>query len=311
MPYDLKLFTGNSNLTLAREMAEYLETPLADVEIKTFADGEIFVKYAENIRGADVFIVQSTNSPARNLLELFLLIDAARKASAKRVTAVIPYYGYSRQDRKDQPRVSISSKLMADLITKSGANRVITMDLHAAQIQGFFDIPVDHLYSSIAFTAHFKRMHIPNLVIVAPDVGSIRMARAYSKRLGAGLAMIDKRRPEPNAVEVMNIIGEVEGKNVLLLDDMVDTSGTLCEAARAVKEQGAECVYAAATHCLLSGPAVDRLKASPIERLIVTNTIEIPPEKRFPGLEIVSVGHIFAEALRRTHNEESISSLFD
>jgi len=311
MPYDLKLFTGNANTGLAQEMAEYLEIPLSSVEIKTFADDEIFVKYSENIRGADVFIVQSTNSPARNLIEIFLLLDAARKASSKRVTAVIPYFGYSRQDRKDQPRVSISAKLMADLIQKSGANRMITMDLHAAQIQGFFDIPVDHLYSAIAFTAHFREMAIPDLVIVAPDVGSIRMARAYSKRLGAGLALIDKRRPEPNAVEVMNIIGEVEDKNVLLLDDMVDTAGTLCEAAKAVKEQGARHIFAAATHGLLSGPAKDRLTASPIEKLIVTNTIDIPEEKRFPGLEIVSVGHIFAEALRRTHDEESISSLFD
>jgi ribose-phosphate pyrophosphokinase len=311
MPYDLKIFSGTSNPELAAGVAEHLEVPLGEVEIRTFSDGEIFVKYQENIRGADVFIVQSTHSPAANLIELFLMIDAARKASAKRVTAVVPYYGYCRQDRKDQPRVSISAKLMADLLQRSGADRMITMDLHAAQIQGFFDIPVDHLYSSITFTEHFRAMDIPDLVVVAPDVGSIRMARAYSKRLDAGLAFIDKRRPKANAVEVLNIIGEVDGKNVLLMDDMVDTAGTLCEAANAVKDRGAVSVRAAATHGLLSGPAVERLQKSVIEGVTVTDTVAIPGEKQFKGLEICSVGHIFGEAIRRTHNEESISTLFD
>lgn len=311
MPHDLKLFSGTSNLQLAGEIAEYLELSLGAVEIRTFSDGEIFVKYQENIRGADVFIIQPTNSPASNLLELFLMLDAARKSSARRVTAVIPYYGYCRQDRKDQPRVSISAKLMADLITRAGANRMLTMDLHAAQIQGFFDIPVDHLYSSMAFTEYFKGLKIPNMVVVAPDVGSLRMARAYAKKLNCGLAFIDKRRPEANAVEVMNVIGEVEGKNVLMLDDMVDTAGTLCAAAGALKEEGAEMILAACTHGILSGPAVDRLQASQIEQVITTNTIYISKEKRFPGLEIVSVGHIFGEAIRRTYGEESISTLFD
>lgn len=311
MAYDLKLFCGSSNQPLAQEIADYLDLPLGDVEIRKFSDGEIFVKYGENIRGADVFIVQSTSSPESNLIELFLMLDAAKKASAKRVTAVVPYYGYSRQDRKDQPRVSISAKLMADLISRSGAMRVLTMDLHAAQIQGFFDVPVDHLYSSITFTNYFKDLDIEDLVVVAPDVGSLRMARAYAKRLDAGLALIDKRRPEANSVEVMNVIGEVEGMNVLLRDDMVDTAGTLCEAAKALRDQGAKEILAACTHGILSGPAVERLKASEIERLIVTNTIDIPAEKRFPGLEIVSVGHIFGEAIRRTHDEESISTLFD
>ncbi len=311
MPHDLKLFSGTSNLQLAGEIAEYLELSLGAAEIRTFSDGEIFVKYQENIRGADVYIIQSTNSPAGNLLELFLMLDAARKSSARRVTAVIPYYGYCRQDRKDQPRVSISAKLMADLITRAGANRMLTMDLHAAQIQGFFDIPVDHLYSSMAFTEYFKSLEIPNMVVVAPDVGSLRMARAYAKRLNCDLAFIDKRRPEANAVEVMNVIGEVEGKNVLMLDDMVDTAGTLCAAAGALKEKGAEMILAACTHGILSGPAVDRLQASQIEQVITTNTIYISKEKRFPGLEIVSVGHIFGEAIRRTYGEESISTLFD
>jgi ribose-phosphate pyrophosphokinase len=311
MPYDLKLFSGSSNVTLAREIADYLGLALGQVEIKTFSDGEIFVKFQENIRGTDVFIVQSTNSPASNLIELFLMLDAAKKASAKRVTAVIPYYGYCRQDRKDQPRVSISAKLMADLITRAGASRVLTMDLHAAQIQGFFDIPVDHLYSSITFTNYFRDLDIPNLVVVAPDVGSLRMARAYAKRLHAGLALIDKRRPAPNAVEALNVIGEVDGMNVLLRDDMIDTAGTLCEAASALKARGAETIYAACTHGLLSGPAIQRLQESPLERIIVTNTIDIPDEKQFPGLEIVSVGHIFGEAISRTHDEESISTLFD
>jgi len=311
MAYDLKLFSGTSNRPLAREIADYLNLSPGALEVQNFSDGEIFVKYQENIRGADVFLVQSTHSPPSNLLELFLMIDAARKASAKRVTAVVPYYGYSRQDRKDQPRVSISAKLMADLITRSGADRVLTMDLHAAQIQGFFDIPVDHLYSSITFTNYFKDMDISELVVVGPDVGSLRMARAYAKRLDAGLALIDKRRPHANSVEVMNVIGDVEGKNVLLRDDMVDTAGTLCEAARALREKGASRIYAACTHGILSGPAIERLKESEIEQLIVTNTIDIPEEKRYPGLEIVSVGHIFGEAIRRTHDEESISSLFD
>jgi len=311
MPHDLKLFSGTSNLQLSEEIADYLELTLGEVEIRTFSDGEIFVKYQENIRGADVFIIQSTNSPSSNLLELFLMLDAARKSSARRVTAVIPYYGYCRQDRKDQPRVSISAKLMADLITQAGANRMVTMDLHAAQIQGFFDIPVDHLYSSMAFTEYFKGLEIPNMVVVAPDVGSLRMARAYAKRLNCGLAFIDKRRPEANAVEVMNVIGEVQGKNVLMLDDMIDTAGTLCAAADALKEKGAEMILAACTHGILSGPAVDRLQASQIEQVITTNTIHISKEKRFPDLEIVSVGHIFGEAIRRTYGEESISTLFD
>ncbi len=311
MPYDMKLFSGTANEPLAQEISDYLEIPLGRLTIRTFADGELFVKYEENIRGADVFIVQSTNSPATNLIELFLLVDAARKASAKRVTAVIPYYGYCRQDRKDQPRVSISAKLMADLITRAGANRMITMDLHAAQIQGFFDIPVDHLYSAIAFTKHFKEMAIPNMVVVAPDTGSLGMARAYAKRLNVGLAFIDKRRPRANQVEVLNVIGEVKGKNILILDDMVDTAGTLCEGARALKEMGAEEIYAAATHGLLSGPAIERLQESPIKRMIVTNTINVRAEKRFPDLEIVSVSHIFGEAIRRTYAEESISTLFD
>jgi len=311
MPHDLKLFSGTSNLPLAEEVAEYLELHLGEIEIRTFSDGEIFVKYQENIRGADVYIIQSTNSPASNLLELFLMLDAARKSSARRVTAVVPYYGYCRQDRKDQPRVSISAKLMADLITRAGANRLLTMDLHAAQIQGFFDIPVDHLYSSMAFTEYFRSLQLPDLVVVAPDVGSLRMARAYAKRLNAELAFIDKRRPAANAVEVLNVIGKVDGKNILIIDDMVDTAGTLCEAARALKEKGADMVIAAATHGILSGPAVERLRESVIGKVITTNTINIPEEKRFQDLEIVSVGHIFGEAIRRTYGEESISTLFD
>jgi len=311
MPYDLKLFSGTSNLPLASEISDYTEIPLGRLTLKTFADGEVFVKFEENIRGADVFIIQSTNSPATNLIELFLLLDAARKASAKRVTAVIPYYGYCRQDRKDQPRVSVSAKLMADLISKAGANRLITMDLHAAQIQGFFDIPADHLYSAIAFTKYFREMAIPDLVVVAPDTGSLGMARAYAKRLDADLAFIDKRRPKANQVEILNVIGSVKDKNILIMDDMVDTAGTLCEGAKVLKSLGAREIYAAATHGLLSGPAIDRLKESPIQKVIVTNTIDIPAEKQFQDLEIVSVGHIFGEAIRRTYAEESISSLFD
>lgn len=307
-----KLFTGRSNPHLAQRIADYLEMELGEISIKDFSDGELWVRYDENIRGQDVFIIQSTNPPANNIMELLLMLDAAKRASARRVTAVIPYYGYARQDRKDQPRVPISAKLLADMINAAGADRVLTMDLHSAQIQGYFDIPFDHLYSKTALISHLKEKEVTdNLVLLSPDVGSIPLSRSYAKLLNASLAIIDKRRPQANRSEVMHLIGEVEGKNVLIMDDMVDTAGTLVAAARTAMENGALSVMAACTHAVLSGPAIERVQNSPVEKLIVSDTIDIPREKVFEKLEMVSVAPVFGEAILRIHNEESISSLFN
>ena len=309
---DPKLFTGRSNPHLAQRIAEYLDVEMGDISIKDFSDGELWVRFNENIRGQDVFIIQSTNPPANNIMEMLLMLDAAKRASAQRVTAVIPYYGYARQDRKGQPRVPISAKLLADMINAAGADRALTMDLHSAQIQGYFDIPFDHLYSKTALISHLKEKDFTkNLVLLSPDVGSIPLSRSYAKLLNASLAIIDKRRPQANQAEVMHLIGEVEGKNVLIMDDMVDTAGTLVAAARTAKEQGALGVMAACTHPVLSGPAIERIKNSPVEKLIVTDTIQIPEEKIFEKLEMVSVAPVFGEAIARIHNEESISSLFN
>lgn len=312
MPFnERKIFSGTANRKLAEKIASHLGQQLGKIKIRRFSDGEIWVKYNENIRGADVFIVQSTNSPAENILELLIMIDAARRASASRITAVIPYYGYARQDRKDQPRVSITAKLIANLITKAGADRILTMDLHAPQIQGFFDIPLDHLYAAVVFADYYRKKRIQDLVVVAPDIGSIRLARAYAKRLEADLAMVDKRRSQPNMVEAINVIGEVEGKNILIIDDMVDTARTLTEAAKILKTRGGRDIYAACTHPILSGEAINRIEQSPILRLSVTDTIFIPPEKRMEKIEILSVAGLFAEAIKRIHEGKSISSLFD
>ncbi len=308
---DLKLFSGTANPLLAERIAESLNRPLEPISIRRFSDGEIWVKFVENIRGADVFLIQPTCSPAENIMELLIMIDAARRASARRVTAVLPYYGYARQDRKDQPRVAITSKLIANLITTAGADRVLTMDLHAAQIQGFFDIPLDHLYSSYVFVEYFRKKNIPDLTVVSPDIGSIKLARAYSKRLGAGLALVDKRRPKHNVAEVMHIIGDVKDRNVLIVDDMVDTAGTLVGAAQAMKEKGAKRIIAACTHPLLSGEAVQRIEKAPIDEMVVTDTIPVPEEKMMKKLKILSVASIFAQAIERIHKEESISILFD
>ena len=305
----LKIFSGTANRPLASRIAKFAATPLGEAEIKKFSDGEIWVKYADNIRGDDVFIVQSTQPPGDNLLELLILIDAARRASARRVTAVIPYFGYARQDRKDQPRVSITAKLVANLITAAGADRVITMDLHAPQIQGFFDLPVDHLYSSAVFTDYFRRKKIPNLSVASPDVGGIKMARSYAKRLEADLILIDKRRPKQNVAEVMNIIGKAEGKNILIVDDLIDTAGTFCSAAVALKEHGAKEIYGACTHPILSGKAIERIAKSPIKLVAVTDSIPVPT--RSEKIEVRSSAKLFAEAILRTHNNQSISSLFD
>jgi ribose-phosphate pyrophosphokinase len=306
------VFSGRSNPALAEKIAAHLGEPVGACEIKTFCDGEIWVKYRENIRGRDVFIIQSTNPPAENLLELLIMIDAAKRASARRVTAVIPYFGYARQDRKDQPRVAITAKLVANVITSAGADRVISMDLHAPQIQGFFDIPFDHLYSSAVLLKHFREMDIPNLSVVSPDVGGIKMARAFAKRLKADLVVLDKRRPRQNEAEVMNIIGQVEGRNVLLVDDMIDTGGTFANAVKALKAAGAENVYGACTHPVFSGQAVPNIAGSGVSKISVTDTIPLRKEMADTGLvEIETVSALFAEAIKRTHLHQSISSLFD
>jgi len=305
----LAIFSGRSNVALSRAIAESYGTKLGDITIKSFSDGELYAKYEQSIRGEDVFVIQSTPPPGDNIMELLMLLDAAKRASVKRVTAVIPYFGYARQDRKDQPRVSITSKLIANILVEAGADRILTMDLHAAQIQGFFDIPLDHLYASRVFIDHYKNDPIDNLVVVAPDVGSIKMARAYSKRLGASLAFIDKRRPKQNVAEVMNIIGEVEGKNVLMIDDLIDTAGTLTNASVALKKRGALSIRAASTHPILSGPAYQRIEDSPIDELLVTDTV--PLRKPSDKIKVLSVANIFAEAIQRIHTNDTISALFD
>ena len=309
MSSELKVFSGRSNRPLAERIAAELDKPLGTCEIKNFSDGEMWVKYSDNIRGCDVFIVQSTNPPAENLLELLIMIDAAKRASARKVAAVIPYFGYARQDRKDQPRVSITAKLIANLITEAGADRVITMDLHAPQIQGFFDIPVDHLYSSAVLVKHFKDQAIPNLAVASPDVGGIKMARAYAKRLEADLVVIDKRRPKQNVAEVMNIIGDVKDKNLLIVDDLVDTAGTLVNAVEALHKAGAKDVYAAATHPVLSGLAIERINKCNLKKIVVTDTL--PVKSSSPKIEMESIAQLFAEAIKRTFKHMSISSLFD
>jgi ribose-phosphate pyrophosphokinase len=305
------LLAGTANLPLAEEIAQVVEVPLGAVTIQRFADGEIFVRIDENVRGRDIFIIQSTTAPADSIMEMLLLIDAVKRASAARVTAVMPYFGYARQDRKDQPRVAIGAKLVANMVVSAGADRVLSVDFHQHQIQGFFDVPVDHLYAAPVFTRYFREKQLTNLVVVSPDVGSAKMARGFAKRLDATMGIIDKRRPAANVAEVMNVIGEVEGKDCLLSDDMIDTAGTMAEAARALKERGANDVYACATHALLSGPAVERLANAPFKEIVVTNTVPVPQEKRFPGLTVLSVGELVGQAIRFTHINESVSSLFE
>ncbi|UCD25935.1 MAG: ribose-phosphate pyrophosphokinase [Gemmatimonadota bacterium] len=305
------LMSGTANRPLAEEIAANLGKPLCQVTIKRFADGEIFVKIDENVRGQDVFIIQPTSPPAESIVELLILIDAARRASAARVSAVIPYYGYGRQDRKDQPRVAISAKLMANVITTAGADRVLAIDFHQHQLQGFFDIPVDHLYAAPVFTQHYRQKRLHKPVVVAPDVGGAKMARGFAKRLDASIAIIDKRRPSANIAEVVNVVGEVTGRDCLLADDLIDTAGTISEAAHALKRLGARKVYACATHALLSGPAVDRLSTAPIEEIAVTNTMCIPEERQFETLKILSIADLLAKAINFTHSSQSVSSLFN
>lgn len=306
-----KLLSGTANRPLAEEIAKHLGVELCKVTLSRFADGEIFVRIDENIRGGDVFIVQPTNAPAENILELTLLIDAARRASAARITCVMPYYGYARQDRKDQPRVAIGAKLVANVLASAGIDRVLGIDFHQHQLQGFFDVPVDHLYAAPVFVAHYRKKNLQNLVVVAPDVGAAKMARGFAKRLNATLAIVDKRRPAANVAEVVNVVGEVEGRDCLITDDMIDTAGTVSESARALKRLGARDIYVCASHALLSGPAAQRLTEAPIKEVAVTDTISIPSERLFPTLKVLSVGELLSKAIRYTHSDQSVSSLFD
>lgn len=313
MPQGLKLFTGTSNTELAREVATYLNLDLGDTTVSTFSDGEIMVRLNENARGSDAFVIQSTCTPVNdNIMQLLLIIDALKRASAERITAVIPYYGYARQDRKVQPRVPISAKMVADLITAVGTNRVLTVDLHAGQIQGFFNIPVDNLYAAPVLIDYIKKKYVSDsLVVVSPDAGGVERARAFAKRLGCSIAIIDKRREKANECEVMNVIGDVDNKDTLLIDDMVDTAGTMAQAAKALREQGAKRVSAACTHAVLSGAAIERINNSAMEELIVTNTIPLDSKMMLcKKLKVLSIASLLGDAIKRIHEESSISSLF-
>ena len=313
MDKKLKIFSGRSNPVLAEKIANSLGQDLGALAIKTFSDGELWIKFEENIRGTDVFIIQPTNSPGDNIIELVLTIDAAVRASANTVTAVIPYFGYGRQDRKDNPRVPISSRVMVDLITATGADRIITMDLHSTQIQGFATIPFDHLYSRMVLLDSIKALNLDpkNSTVLSPDVGSARMSQAYAKHLGMHFALIDKRRYAPNKAEVVHLIGDLDNKDVLIIDDMIDTAGTTVNAASTAKENGANSVIAIATHGVLSGPAIDRIKNSPIKQLIFTDTVSISEDKILDNMKIVTVAEVFAEAIQRVFAGESVSALFE
>ncbi|BDV41790.1 ribose-phosphate pyrophosphokinase [Geotalea uraniireducens] len=313
MEKKIKVFSGNSNHELAEKICHNLSLPLGQAKVKTFSDGEVMVEISENVRGRDVYVVQSTCAPTNNnLMELLIMMDALKRASASTITAVIPYYGYARQDRKVAPRTPITSKLVADLITTAGADRVVTVDLHAGQIQGFFNIPVDNLYAAPVILENLKqRFPENNIVMVSPDAGGTERARAFAKRLGCTLAVIDKRRTGPNVAEVMHLIGDVKDKTAIILDDMIDTAGTLTQAARALKEHGAKTIYACATHGVLSGPAIDRINESEIEAVVVTDTVPLGEKAdRTSKVKVLTVANLLAEAIRRIHDDESVSSLF-
>jgi ribose-phosphate pyrophosphokinase len=309
---DYKIFSGNAHLALAEEIASIMGKTLGKSNVAKFSDGEISVNIWESVRGVDNYIVQSTSNPVNdNLMELLIMIDAMKRASAGRINAVIPYYGYARQDRKAKARDPITAKLVADLIMAAGADRVITMDLHASQIQGYFSIPVDHLVGMPILVKYFRQKALDNLVIVSPDHGSVTRARSMAEPLNAPIAIVDKRRPEPNKCEIMNIIGDIEGKNCVLVDDIIDTAGTICNAGKALMDMGAKSVRACATHAVLSGPAIERLKDSPFEEIVLLNTIPIPEEKMFSRIKVLSVAPLFAEAMVRIHTNDSVSKLFD
>ena len=309
----LAVFTGNAHPELARNICKYLGINLSDAFVGRFSEGEIRLKINENVRGKDVFLVQPTCPPPNeNLMELLIMLDAVRRSSASRITAVIPFFGYARQDRKDQPRVPITAKLVANLLTVAGANRILTIDLHAGQIQGFFDIPVDHLFAVGVFRDYFVKLNIKDLVVVSPDVGSIKMARAYAKRLSAGLAIIDKRRVSPEDAEAIHILGEVKDKNIIIVDDLIATGSSLVEATEALKKAGAKNIYAAISHGVLSGPALERVdQCKDLHELIITDTIPLSNNKRHPRIKVLSVAELLGEAIKRIHNEESVSCLFD
>jgi ribose-phosphate pyrophosphokinase len=312
VPDCIKLLSGNANRELAEKVSASLGIALTDTIVKTFSDGEIMVQINENVRGSDVFVIQPTCTPVNNnLMELLLIIDALKRASARRITAVIPYYGYARQDRKVQPRVPISSKLVADLLTAAGTHRILTIDLHAAQIQGFFDIPVDHLYAAPVLHDYFRSLKFDNLVVVSPDAGGVERARLFAKRLNGSLAIIDKRREVANVSKVMHVIGDVRGKDAIILDDMIDTAGTITQAAVAIREKGAHSVMAACSHAVLSGPAIRLINESPLEKIVTTDTIPLAEKAAVCAkLQVLSIAGLLAEAIRRIHDESSVNSLF-
>ena len=308
----LKVFSGNAHPALAREICHWLDKPLVSAEIRQFSDGEIHLQIQENVRGEDVFVIQPTCTPVdRNLMELLLILDALKRASAKRITAVLPYYGYARQDRKDKPRVPISARLVAAILETAGADRVLTLDLHAAQIQGFFDIPVDHLFSAPVMIEYFRSLQLTDVTVVSPDAGGVERARAFAKRLNSPLAIIDKRREEANVAEVMNVVGEVKGRHCMIVDDIIDTAGTLVKGAEALMEKGAASVTACATHAVLSGPAVERIETSVLKEVVVTNSIPLSETARGSSrIKSLSIAKLLAEAIRSIHEETSVSGLF-
>ncbi|WP_069650637.1 ribose-phosphate diphosphokinase [Caloranaerobacter ferrireducens] len=309
---EIKIFTGNANERFAKKICDELNIELGESQVGRFSDGEISVHISDSVRGADVFVIQPTCPPINeNLMELLILIDALKRASAGRINAVIPYYGYARQDRKTKAREPITAKLVADILTTAGADRVVSMDLHAGQIQGYFDIPVDHLTGVPILAEYFRNIIDKETVVVSPDIGGVRRARNFASLLDLPIAIIEKRRPKANVSEVMNIIGDIEDKNVILVDDIVDTAGSLTKAAKVLKDFGAKKVYACCTHPVLSGPAIDRLKDSVIEKLVVTDTIPLTEDKQIDKIEVVSVAPLFAEAIKRIYSNESISKLFD
>ncbi len=311
MTRDLKIFTGNAHPDLGEAIARSLKVPLGRAHLARFSDGEVWFQIQDNVRGADVFVVQPTSPPVNeNLMELLVMLDAFKRSSASRITAVIPYYGYARQDRKDKPRVPISAKLVADLLSTAGTDRILTMDLHASQIQGYFDVPVDHLFAAPVIIEYVLKLDLPDLTVVSPDAGGVERARAYAKRLGASLAIVDKRRDVPNVAEVHNVIGEVEGRTALIVDDIVDTAGTLAKVAEAIKAAGAREILASSSHAVLSGHAVEKIEKSPLSKLIVTNSIPLPPDKRSEKIVSLSIAKLLGRAIKNIHDETSVTSLF-
>jgi len=308
-----KLFSGTANTDLARKIAQHIGVTLGEAKLQRFADGEVYFQLLENVRGVDVFVVQPTCYPVdQHLVELFIMIDALKRASAARITVVVPYYGYARQDRKDRPRVAISAKLIADLLTTAGANRALFVDLHAAQIQGFFDIPVDHLFASPVLVSHFRELNLPNLTVVSPDAGGVERARFFAQKMGAPLAIVDKRRTDLNVAEVMHVIGDVEGQTCLIIDDIIDTAGTLVKTVDALIQAGAGAVYACASHAVLSGPAIDRIASSRIEQVVVTDTIPLrEPAQKLTKIKVLTISGLLGAAIESIHMETSVSSLFN